>query len=172
MVVDETYYEFCGHTVLPLVDEYSNLVVLRSFSKWAGLAGLRIGLGVMQPQLAEIMMAVKPPYNVNQAAEVALMTSLEDKELLLERVRTLADERDRMLALLSEVPNIKVWPSQANFILIRVPEGRGEEIFEGMCSRGIFLRYFSTPQLKDCIRTSVGMPHETDAVVSALADLV
>lgn len=172
VVVDETYYEFCGHTVLPLVDEYSNLVVLRSFSKWAGLAGLRIGLGVMQPQLAEIMMAVKPPYNVNQAAEVALMTSLEDKELLLERVRTLADERDRMLALLSEVPNIKVWPSQANFILIRVPEGRGEEIFEGMCSRGIFLRYFSTPQLKDCIRTSVGMPHETDAVVSALADLV
>ena len=172
VVVDETYYEFCGHTVMPLVDEYSNLVVLRSFSKWAGLAGLRIGLGVMQPELAETMMAVKPPYNVNQAAEVALITSLEDRELLLERVRTLAEERDRMLALLGEIPGIKVWPSQANFILVRVPEGRAEEIFDGMCSRGIFLRYFSTPQLKDCIRTSVGMPHETDAVVSALADLV
>ena len=172
VVVDETYYEFCGNTVMPLVEEYSNLVVLRSFSKWAGVAGLRIGLGVMQPQLAETMMAVKPPYNVNQAAEVALIASLEDRELLLERVRALSEERDRMLDLLSEVPNIKVWPSQANFILIRVPEGRAEEIFEGMCSRGIFLRYFSTPQLKDCIRTSVGMPHETDAVVSALADLV
>ena len=172
VVVDETYYEFCGHTVLPLVDEYPNLVVLRTFSKWAGLAGLRIGLGVMHPDLAETMMSVKPPYNVNQAAEVALIASLEDTSVLLERVKRLVDERDRMLDLLTKVPNIKAWPSQANFILIQLPEGRAPEIFEGLCRRGIFLRYFGTPQLKDYIRTSVGLPHETDAVVSALAELV
>ena len=61
VVVDETYHEFCGETVLPLVDEYPNLVVLRTFSKWAGLAGLRIGLGVMDPEVARVMMSMKPP---------------------------------------------------------------------------------------------------------------
>ena len=64
VIVDEAYYEFNGNTLLPLLDEYPNLVVLRTFSKWAGLAGLRIGLGAMHPELAGMMMSVKPPYNV------------------------------------------------------------------------------------------------------------
>ena len=64
VIVDEAYYEFNGNTLLPLLDEYPNLVVLRTFSKWAGLAGLRIGLGAMHPELAGLMMSVKPPYNV------------------------------------------------------------------------------------------------------------
>ena len=83
VVVDETYYEFCGQSVLPLVDEYSNLVVLRTFSKWAGLAGLRIGLGVMEAGIARTMMSMKSPYNVNLAAEVALIASLNDRPTLL-----------------------------------------------------------------------------------------
>ena len=81
VVVDEAYYEFCGQSVLPLVEEYPNLIVLRTFSKWAGLAGLRIGLGVMHPDIARYMMGVKPPYNVSLAAEVALLASLEGPRL-------------------------------------------------------------------------------------------
>lgn len=77
-----------------------------------------------------------------------------------------------MIGLLENIPDIQVWPSQANFILCRLPEGRGQEIFEGLCRRGIFLRYFNTPQLKDYIRASVGLPEETDRVVAALAELV
>jgi len=172
VVVDETYYEFCGHTVLPLLREYPNLVVLRTFSKWAGLAGLRIGLGAMHPDLAQTMMSMKPPYNVNLAAEVALLVSLEDSMVLLERVRSIVAERDRMMGLLAQIKGLTPWPSQANFILCQLPEGRGKEIFDGLCSRGIFLRYFSTPRLRDCVRASVGLPHETDAVVKALAELV
>ena len=172
IVVDETYYEFCGQTVMPLMEEYPNLVILRTFSKWAGLAGLRIGLGVMQEELAQTMISMKPPYNVNTAAEVALTASLEDTSLLLERVKTIVIERERMMGLLQKIPGIKAWPSQANFILFRLPEGQGQRIFDGLCSRGIFLRYFDTPQLKDYIRSSVGFPHETDAVVAALTELV
>ena len=172
VVVDETYYEFCGHTMVPLLDDHPNLVVLRSFSKWAGLAGLRIGLGAMHPDLAGTMMSVKPPYNVNLAAETALLASLEDRATLLERVRNIAAERDRMMTLLKDIPGLTPWPSQANFILCQLPEGRGEEIFEGLCSRGIFLRYFSTARLKDHVRASVGLPHQTDALVSALRELV
>jgi histidinol-phosphate aminotransferase len=172
VVVDEAYFEFCGHTVFPLLREYPNLVVLRTFSKWAGLAGLRIGLGAMHPDLAQTMMRMKPPYNVNLAAEVALLVSLEDSALLQERVRSIVAERDRMMGLLRNIPGLTAWPSQANFILCQLPEGRGKEIFDGLCSRGIFLRYFSTPRLRDHVRASVGLPHETDAVVEALAELV
>ena len=172
IVVDETYYEFCGQSVMPLMEEYPNLVILRTFSKWAGLAGLRIGLGVMQEELAKTMISMKPPYNVNTAAEVALTASLEDTSVLLDRVKSIVVERDRMMGLLQKIPGIKAWPSQANFILFRLPEGQGQRIFDGLCSRGIFLRYFDTPQLKDYIRSSVGLPHETDAVVAALTELV
>ncbi len=171
VVVDETYYEFCGQTTLPLLEEHPNLVVLRTFSKWAGLAGLRIGLGVMHPDIARTMMSMKSPYNVNLAAEVALLASLEDRATLLERVQAIVAGRRRMMALLEGIPGIEVWPSQANFILCRLPEGRGREIFEGLCRRGIFLRYFDTPQLKDYVRASVGLPEETDAVIAALSQL-
>ena len=172
VVVDETYYEFCGQTTLPLLDEYPNLVVLRTFSKWAGLAGLRIGLGVMDPDIALTMMSMKSPYNVNLAAEVALLASLNDRPTLLHRVQAIVQERKRMIGLLEKIPDIQVWPSQANFILCRLPEGRGQEIFEGLCRRGIFLRYFNTPQLRDYVRASVGLPEETDQVVAALTELV
>ncbi len=172
VVVDETYYEFCGQTMLPLVDEFHNLIVLRTFSKWAGLAGLRIGLGVMNPDVALTMMSMKSPYNVNLAAEVALLASLGDRHTLLGRVQAIVTERKRMIGLLEQIPGIQVWPSQANFVLCRLPEGRGQEIFEGLCRRGIFLRYFNTPQLRDYVRASVGLPEETDQVIKALSDLV
>jgi histidinol-phosphate aminotransferase len=172
VVVDETYYEFCGHTMLSLVDEYQNLIILRTFSKWAGLAGLRIGLGVMHSDIALTMMSMKSPYNVNLAAEVALLASLGDRPTLLGRVQAIVAERKRMIGLLEKIPGIQVWPSQANFILCRLPEGRGQEIFEGLCRRGIFLRYFNTPQLRDYVRASVGFPEQTDQVVKALSELV
>ena len=172
VVVDETYFEFCGQTTLPLLDEYPNLVVLRTFSKWAGLAGLRIGLGVMDKDIALTMMSMKSPYNVNLAAEVALLASLNDRPTLLSRVQAIVQERKRMIGLLEAIPGIQVWPSQANFILCRLPEGQGQQIFEGLCRRGIFLRYFNTPQLRDYVRASVGLPEETDQVVAALTELV
>ena len=171
VIVDEAYYEFCGQTFLPLLDEYPNLVLLRTFSKWAGLAGLRIGLGVMHPDLARTMMSVKPPYNVNLAAEVALIASLEDMPALLERVNAIVAERDRMAGLLAAIPTIRAYPSQANFILCEVPEGTGEQVFDGLCSRGIFLRHWSSARLRDCVRVSVGLPEENDAVAAALAEL-
>ena len=118
------------------------------------------------------MMSMKSPYNVNLAAEIALLASLEDRPGLLERVKAIVVERDRMMGLLKQIPGVKPWPSQANFILCRLPEGRGKEIFEGLCRKGIFLRYFGSPPLDDYVRASVGMPHETDTVVAALTELV
>ena len=171
VIVDEAYYEFSGQTLMPLLDEYPNLVVLRTFSKWAGLAGLRIGLGAMHPDLARTMMSVKPPYNVNLAAETALIASLDDMPALLERVNAIVVERERMHGLLSAIPTVKPYPSRANFILCQLPEGSGQQVFEDLCNRGIFLRHWNNPRLKDCVRTSVGFPEENDAVAAALTEL-
>jgi len=77
-----------------------------------------------------------------------------------------------MMGLIKQIPGIQPWPSRANFILCKLPEGRGKEIFEGLCGRGIFLRYFGSSQLKDYVRVSVGLPRETDTVITALTDLV
>ena len=172
VVVDEAYYEFCGKTALQLLEEYSNLVVLRTFSKWAGLAGLRVGLGVMSPDIARSIMSMKPPYNVNLASEIALTVSLDDLPTLTERIDAIVAERDRMMGLLENVPGVRPWESQANFILCKLPEGRGQEIFEGMCRQGIFPRYFNNSLLKDYMRISVGFPAETDRVIETLSDLV
>ena len=172
VVVDEAYYEFCGETALPLLEEYSNLVVLRTFSKWAGLAGLRVGLGVMSPEIARSIMSMKPPYNVNLASEIALIVSLDDLPTLTGRIDAIVSERDRMMGLLENVPGVRPWKSQANFILCKLPQGRGQEIFEGMCRQGIFPRYFNNALLKDYMRISVGFPEETDRVIETLSDLV
>jgi histidinol-phosphate aminotransferase len=166
VVADEAYYDFCGQSLMNLLPEYRNLVVLRTFSKWAGLAGLRIGAGAMDAELAATMMGMKPPYNVNLAAEIALLASLEDTSNLLERVDAIVTERSRLYDLLSDVPGITPWPSQANFVLCKMPDGRGLEVYEGMCRRGVFLRYFDNDLLRDYIRVSVGKPEETDAVIA------
>ena len=172
VVVDETYHEFCGYTLIPLLQEYPNLIVLRTFSKWAGLAGLRIGLGIMDPQLARVMMGMKSPYNVNVAAEAALTASLEDRDELLRRVECIVQERDRLFSKLEALPGVTPWPTQANFILTQLPQGRGKELFEGLARKGIFVRYFGGDRLEDFVRISVGLPHQTDAVISALESLL
>jgi histidinol-phosphate aminotransferase len=126
----------------------------------------------MHPDIAQAMMSMKSPYNVNLAAEIALLASLEDRPLLLERCQAIVAERERMMGLLRAIPEVRPWPSQANFILIQLPEGRGKEVFEGLCRRGIFLRYFGSARLRDYVRASVGLPWENDAVAEALAELV
>ena len=172
VVVDETYHEFCGYSLVHLLQEYPNLIILRTFSKWAGLAGLRIGLGIMDPQLARVMMGMKSPYNVNVAAEAALTASLEDRDELLRRVNCIVQERDRLFTKLEALPGVTPWPSQANFILTQLPAGRGKELFEGLARKGIFVRYFGGDRLEDFVRISVGLPEQTDAVVSALESLL
>ncbi len=96
VVVDEAYVEFGGESLVSRVPEAERLVVLRTFSKWAGLAGLRAGYGVFPPALASLLLRIKPPYNLNVAAQVAVLASLEDVGVLRERVASLVAERERL----------------------------------------------------------------------------
>jgi histidinol-phosphate aminotransferase len=96
VIVDEAYYEFSGQTVVPFIGRYNNLMVLRTFSKWAGLAGLRIGYGIFPPRVADYLMRIKLPYNVSAAAQVAVRESLNDIDYLMSQVRAVVAERERL----------------------------------------------------------------------------
>ena len=170
VVVDEAYIEFSGGSAASLVPEYPNLIVLRTFSKWAGLAGIRAGYGIMPPDLARVLMAIKPPYNITVATEAAVLASLSDRGTLLENVALIVAERERMFSALASVPYLEPWPSEANFILCRVTRGSARALRDQLRERGIFLRYFGRPGLDDCIRISVGLPEHTDALLTALAE--
>jgi histidinol-phosphate aminotransferase len=171
VVIDEAYYEFSGATVAPLVLKYPNLIVLRTFSKWAGLAGLRVGYGIFPHNLMDYLIKIKQPYNVNAAAQVAALESLRDLDYLRGTIKAIVDERERLMSKLSEMDWLKVYPSQANFMLCRVLNGQARAIYEGLRQKGIFVRYFDTPQLKDCLRISVGKPEHTDKLVATLNEM-
>src|SRR4030066_758124 len=170
-VIDEAYFEFSGVTVAPLVPKYPNLIVLRTFSKWAGLAGLRVGYGIFPINIVKYLMKIKQPYNVNAAAQVAALKSLKDMSYLRGTIKAIIDERERLLTKLSQLDWLKVYPSQANFILCSVLNGKAKMIYKGLQRKGIFARYFDTPQLKDCLRISVGKPEHTDALIAALKEM-
>jgi histidinol-phosphate aminotransferase len=172
VVVDEAYYEFANQTYAGLVPDHENLVILRTMSKWAGLAGLRIGYGIMSPKLVNHIIDIKSPYNVNVAAEAAALASLEDADTLNQKARLIVDERERLLTLLKEMPGVTPWPSAGNFILCQFAPGRAGEVHDALANRGIFVRRFSSERLQDCFRVAIGTPEQTDAFIGALRELV
>ena len=168
VLIDEAYYEFSGQTVAPLVNRYENLMVLRTFSKWAGLAGLRVGYGLFPPKIADYLLRIKIPYNVNVAALVAVEESLKDADYLMGRVKAIIAERGRLFSELEKLEWLKPFPSQANFILCSVLNGEARELRQKLQDKGILVRYFDEPPLRNFIRFSVGKPEHTDALIKAL----
>jgi len=171
MLIDEAYYEFYGKTVVMLTDRYPNLMVLRTFSKWAGLAGLRVGYGIFPTEVASYLLKIKLPYNVNVAALVAVQESLQDVDYLLSNVKAIITERDRMFQEFEKIEWLKPFPSQANFIFCKVLKGNAGELHQRLQQRGILVRYFDLPRLQNSIRISVGKPEHTDILIKALREL-
>jgi len=168
VVLDEAYVEFGGPSRASQVAQRDNLVVLRTFSKWAGLAGMRIGYGVCPSRLAELLLKLKSPYNVNGPAQAAALATLADAQTALDRVAAIVAERGRMAEALASIPYLRPYPSQANYHLCRL-EGIEVERFQAhMEERGILLRYFEGGRLDGHIRITVGTPTQNDAVLTAL----
>ena len=170
--VDETYYEFSGSTLCPLLDEYENLVILRSFSKWAGIAGLRVGYAIASSELIGHLMDIKQPYNINIAGEAAVLAALEHRGELLERAATLIAQRKRLGAVVDEFPGISYYPSEGNFLLCRFERRTAEEAYVGLAQRGIFVRRFPQAGLDSSLRISTGTPEQTDLLIDALRRVV
>jgi histidinol-phosphate aminotransferase len=170
VVLDEAYIEFApkGSSLIKEVPSKDNLVVLRTFSKWAGLAGLRVGYGVFPSQMMPHLWKIKQPYNVSVAASTAALVSLENHSELQVIGSKIIAERERLYAQLKDLPWLKPYPSQANFILCKVVKKKAIQVKEQLANNGIFIRHFNKPGLDDHIRISVGKPEHTDILLSTL----
>ena len=170
ILLDEAYIEFHGLQAsrIKWVMEYDNLMVLRTFSKRAGLAGLRVGYGAFPASLMPHLWKIKQPYPVSAAASAAAIAALEDADYLARVVALLTAERDRLAKCLSEIPYLHPYPSRANFILCRVIGRDARALKLALEHAGILVRHYTSPALADCIRISVGKPQHTDALIQAL----
>lgn len=176
VVLDEAYIEFSGEgslgekaSRLPEVVHRENLVVLRTFSKLAGLAGLRVGYGGFPAWLAPVLWKAKQPYNVNVAASQAALAALQDTFYLADSVQRLRQERDRLYEVLGSFDWLQPYPSRANFVLVRVIRRSALELKTRLAQDfGILVRYFDSPRLEDHIRVSAGRPQDTEALWNAL----
>ena len=170
VVLDEAYVEFADHpSRAARVPGHDNLVVLRTFSKAAGIAGLRLGYGIFPRWLVQELLKFKQPYNVNVAASVAGLASLRNAGRIEAVVRKLKAERTRLYELLEPFPGIEAAPgSQGNFILCRVLGRDARDLKFALERGGILVRHYDKPGLESCIRISVGRPEHTDALIGAL----
>jgi histidinol-phosphate aminotransferase len=132
---------------------------------------LRIGYGFFPADIANYLMKIKQPYNANAAAQAAVLASLADIEYLRHNVMKIVMERARLVSKLKELDWLKPYPSQANFILCYLLEGKAQEVWQGLRKKGILVRYFDTPGLRDCLRITVGRPEDTDALIEALKEV-
>ena len=171
VLADEAYAEFCGETVTRMVPKYNNLMVLRTFSKWAGLASFRIGYGVFPPDIAEYLLRIKMPYSISSASQIAVRESLNDLDLLMDRVKKIVAEKDRLFAELKKLDWLEPYPSRANFIFCKVLNGTAQQIYEGLMDRSIIIRYANSGPMKDFIRIAAGKPEHTDLLIKAIRDI-
>lgn len=174
VVLDEAYVEFANQpSRAAWVLAHENLVVLRTFSKAAGIAGLRLGYGICPEWLMSELWKFKQPYNVNVAASVAGLVSLQHADQILANVENLKTERDRLFDALLDVPFLTPHPTESNFILCDVhgdtkTTQSGANLKAALEQRGILLRFYNKPGLENCIRISVGRPDQTARLLAAL----
>jgi histidinol-phosphate aminotransferase len=171
VVIDEAYYAFSDASFLPRVAEFPNLLVLRTVSK-VGMAGIRLGYAVAAPEWITELNKLRPPYNVNAFTQAAAEALFADTAWIAQQAAAIREQRRRVGDALAVLPGVRVYPTQANFVLVRVPDAN--RVFEGLKSRRILVKnvHGGHPLLENCLRITIGTPQENDAVLSALASLV
>jgi histidinol-phosphate aminotransferase len=174
VVCDEAYQEFGGPTAIPLLSRSARLVVLRTFSKAMGMAGLRFGAALAHPAVAAEIAKGKLPYNVNLVTLAAASAALREAPLLAERTRQIVATRDGFVARLAGLDGLTVYPTAANFVLIRCERRPSREVFRLLYDdHGILVRDVSGPgELAECLRISIGTEEDMDAVLTALAEIL
>ena len=179
VVLDEAYVEFAGIDGVPgiarsrigQVIQHNNLIVLRTFSKLAALAGLRVGYGAFPLALMPHLWKIKQPYNVSIAASTAALAALDDLEWLADKVERIVAERARFFDLLAGISYLQPYPSQSNFILCEVIGRDAHALKLALEGEGILVRYYSSAGLRDHIRITVGRPEQVDRVIEVLREI-
>jgi histidinol-phosphate aminotransferase len=167
VVVDEAYHVFAQKTLMPRLAEFPNLVVMRTVSK-LGLAGIRLGYLAGRPQWIGEFNKVRQVYNVNVLTQAAATFMLERLEVLEEQASRIREERAVLAKNLGALKGVTVFPSEANFFLIRVPDA--DRTFEALKRQGVLVRNLNSPKLKNCLRVTVGTPDENRILLNALRE--
>ncbi len=169
VILDEAYTAFTDADHLRFAEDYDNVLIMRTLSK-VGLAGLRLGLLIgAAPWLAEVE-KVRMPYNINVLTQLSAEFALENFQVIRQQSALIRGERERLISELRGLPTLQVWPSEANFVLVRTPPGLAPSVFESLKQRGILVKSLdgSHPQLADCLRLTVGEPSDSDQLLAAL----
>lgn len=169
VVIDEAYMAFTDTDALPLLNEYQNLVVMRTLSK-SGLAGLRLGFLVGAKAWLTEFDKVRMPYNVNVLSQASVCFALKNFDVLKRQTDAIKKDRNMLMQRLEGIGLEKIWPSEANFILVRTPKDTAKTIFAAMKDQGVLIKclHGAHPLLKDCLRLTVGAPKENEAMFLAL----
>lgn len=166
VVIDEAYHVFAGKTFMPYLEKYGNLAVLRTVSK-LGLAGIRLGYLAGRPEWIAELNKVRQAYNVNVLTQAAALFVLERLEVLEEQAAVIRQQREILKKHLQDIKGVTVFPSEANFFLIRVPDA--DRSFEALRRQGVLVRNLH-PGLKGCLRVTVGTPDENRVLLTALRE--
>ncbi|HNW51538.1 MAG TPA: histidinol-phosphate transaminase, partial [Prolixibacteraceae bacterium] len=172
VIVDEAYIDFApGTTLLPDLDKYPNLIVLQTFSKAWGLAGIRLGMAFASPEIVAVLSRIKYPYNINALTQQRAMQSLENVEQKDTWVKTIITERAKLTEELKQFPFVqKIYPSNANFLLVKMDGAR--EKFEYLMDSGVIVRDRSKVALcEGSLRITVGSPEENTSLIEILSEL-
>jgi histidinol-phosphate aminotransferase len=167
VVIDEAYHVFARKSFVPRLAEFENLVVIRTVSK-LGLAGIRLGYLVGRPEWVAQLDKVRPPYNVSVLTQAAALFMLERLEVLEEQAARIRSERKNLGDALKALKGVTVYPSEANFFLMRVPDA--DRAFEALRRQGVLVRNLNSPALKNCLRVTVGTPDENRILLNALRE--
>lgn len=171
VVVDEAYNEFGGESCVPLLDSYANLVILRTFSKAFGMAGLRVGYMLADTLVINELLKVKQPYNLNVFSQVAASLVMRNMPPFRERIKKILQEREKLYAELSQIPGVKPYPTQANFIMFRT-ELPAAHIYNGLLEQGVLIRNVEGHLLPGCLRVSVGTTEENKVFIEKLRGII
>jgi histidinol-phosphate aminotransferase len=170
VVVDEAYGEFSGHS-LPRVEEFDNLIVIKTMSKAYALAGLRVGFSASNLKLADMMSCVKIPYSLNTLSERAAIAALKDQGFILETVRMVQENKPKLERSLQEL-GFRTYPSDGNFILACPPIDH-RQLTDGLRSRGILIRDFgSKRRLENCVRMTIGTQELNDIMLEKMREVI
>ena len=171
VVVDEAYINFAQQkSFLQELSDYPNLVIMQTFSKAWGLAGLRLGMAFASAAIIEVLNKVKPPYNINQVSQELVVKALEEVGQVNDMIKLLVDMRDALSEVFLSMPTVeKVYPSDANFLLVKIKDA--SRLYAFLLTRGIVLRDRSNVKLcEDCLRITVGTEKENTILVDAMQD--
>lgn len=168
VIIDEAYYEFAGDTFIDKINEYKNIIVLRTFSKAFGIAGLRIGYMAACKELVESINKVRLPYNINKLTQAAAAELMEYQDYFNDMIKELISERERMIEVMSEIRELKLYKSDSNSIFFSTE--KSEEIFKKMLENRILIRKFKGNMSK-FLRISIGKKEENDKVLGILKDV-